>query len=58
MITKTTVKAHKEILYVIRFIDGKLWRVEFEPNVLARDLEQYFNVSDDLFKWLSRPVIC
>lgn len=57
MITQTTIKTTGNTLNVIRFLNGKLWKVEFDVNVLAKDLVQYFNVSDDLFKMLSRPVI-
>lgn len=57
MITQTTIKTQGEVLHVIRFLNGKLWKVEFDVNVLAKDLVKYFNVSDDTFKLLSRPVI-
>lgn len=53
----TTIKVQEDKVLVCRFIDGKLYKVEFEVDVLARDLEDYFDISDWTFKQVARVCI-
>lgn len=53
--TCTVLVTQKNKVLITRFIDGKLYKVEFDLNVLAKDLEDYFNISDWTFKQVARP---
>lgn len=51
----TNIVVKQDKLLVTRFIDKKLYKVEFNLDVLAKDLEDYFNISDWTFKQVARP---
>ena len=55
MLQGTSLIVKQDRIELTRFIDSKLWRVEFVKDVLARDLEEYFHLSDNMFKLVARP---
>ena len=55
MLQGTSLIVKQDKVELTRFIDAKLWRVEFVKDVLARDLEEYFHLSNDMFKLVARP---
>lgn len=55
MLQGTSLVVKKDRVELTRFIDSKLWRVEFVKDVMARDLEEYFHLSDTMFKLVARP---
>lgn len=58
--TSTGLLVQKDKVLITRFIDRKLYKVEFSLEVLAKDLEDYFNISDWTFQQVARPceVLC
>ena len=55
MLQGTSLIVKQDKVELTRFIDAKLWRVEFVKDVLARDLEEYFHLSNNMFKLVARP---
>ena len=55
MLQGTSLIVKQDKVELTRFIDAKLWRVEFVKDVLARNLEEYFHLSDNMFKLVARP---
>lgn len=55
MLKGTSLVVKQDRVELTRFIDAKLWRVEFVKDVMARDLEEYFHLSDAMFKLVARP---
>ena len=55
MLQGTSLVVKQDKVELTRFIDAKLWRVEFVKDVMARDLEEYFHLSDTMFKLVARP---
>ena len=55
MLKGTSLVVKQDRVELTRFIDAKLWRVEFNKDVLAKDLEEYFHLSDNMFKLVARP---
>ena len=55
MLQGTSLIVQQDKVELTRFIDAKLWRVEFVKDVMARDLEEYFHLSDTMFKLVARP---
>ena len=55
MLQGTSLVVKQDRVELTRFIDTKLWRVEFNKDVMARDLEEYFHLSDNMFKLVARP---
>jgi len=51
---KTNITVKQDKVCLTRFINGKLYSIEFHINVLAKDIAQYFDFSNDLFKQLVR----
>jgi len=49
MITKSTIQCTNNTITVSRLINNKLQCIEFNNDVLARDICDYFNMKDDLF---------
>jgi len=49
MRTFTTIKSEGEKVYIIRFINKKLYKIEFSNNVLVKDVCKYFNINNELF---------
>lgn len=55
MLKGTSLVVKQDRVELTRFMDAKLWRVEFDKDVLAKDLEEYFHLSDNMFKLVARP---
>lgn len=55
MLKGTSLVVKQDRVELTRFMDAKLWRVEFDKDVLAKDLEEYFHLSDSMFKLVARP---
>ena len=51
---KTEIIVKEDCVVLSRFIDRKLYNIEFAIDVKCADVAAYFNMSDDLFKQFVR----
>ena len=51
---KTEIIVKEDCVVLSRFIDRKLYNIEFALDVKCADVAPYFNMSDDLFKQFVR----
>ena len=51
---KTEIIVKEDCVVLSRFIDRKLYNIEFSIDVKCADVAPYFNMSDDLFKQFVR----
>lgn len=51
---KTEIIVKEDCVVLSRFIDRKLFNIEFALDVKCADVAPYFNMSDDLFKQFVR----
>ena len=51
---KTEIIVKEDCVVLSRFIDRKLYNIEFAIDVRCADVAVYFNMSDDLFKQFVR----
>ena len=51
---KTDIIVKEDCVVLSRFIDRKLYNIEFAIDVKCADVAAYFNMSDDLFKQFVR----